>query len=135
MLALAALHGDDAMVARIRQMHGKELPKELARILDALHLRECTTWCFTKEGTVESDQRVLSDFCPGHFVRTNLDPGKGMMSSSLEMAKALDIPSNINVLVRSDSTLRTYVTPNSERDWLATRKNMEMFRHINTCPL
>jgi hypothetical protein len=42
----------------------------------------------------------------------------------------MDIPSNINILIRLDSTLRTYATPNSGRYMLNTRKNKEMFDHI-----
>ncbi len=79
---------------------------------------------------MENDQRVLSDFCLGYFVKSNTDPGRGMVSSSLEMAKALDIPSNIDILIGSDSTLRTYVTPKSKDNTLNTKKNKEMIEHI-----
>ncbi len=75
--AIEVLHGDEASVQRVRQMPGNELTKELARIIDANHLRECTSWCFTREGLVENDQKVLSDFCPGYFVRSNMDPSMG----------------------------------------------------------
>ncbi len=77
MLALAVFLGDEALVQLVRQMPGKELNKELARVIGFYHLRECTSWCFTKEGLVENDQKVLSDFCPGYFVKSNMDPGKG----------------------------------------------------------
>jgi hypothetical protein len=94
------------------------------------HLAECTTWCFTKEGDVESDDRVLTDFCPGYFLREAVDPGRGMLTSCLSMAKALDVPSNLKILIKSDSTLKTHATPDSGKDGLASKKSKDMFRHI-----
>ena len=132
LLSLAVFLGTQEMVARFRQLPGREVPRELARLIDAKHLRECTTWCFTQEGNVEGDVRVLTDFCPGYFLRDNVDPGRGMLSSCLNMAKALDVPSNLKLLIKSDSTLKTHHTPNSGKDWLATKKNKDMFPHIRT---
>ena len=58
-----------------------------------------------------------------------------MSSSSMEMAKAVSVPSSGKVLIVSDSTLRTYPTPMSGAEgtpdqWLSKHKK-EMFRHIN----
>ena len=76
MLSIAVFHGDVALVAKIRQLPGKEVPRELARLLDALQVRRRERWCVKKGGNVEGEQRVLTDFCHGYFGRGNTDPGR-----------------------------------------------------------
>ncbi len=54
----------------------------------------------------------------------------GMLCTPLQMARSLDLPSNLRVLLRSDSTLTTYVSPKSQEQGIAYKKNASMVQHL-----
>jgi hypothetical protein len=67
LLAIVRFMGTAPEMLEARQASGKTLTAKLASAQSYYHLRELTTWCISTAGTAQDDQRVLSDFCPGHF--------------------------------------------------------------------
>ena len=66
LLAIVKFMGTAQEMLEARQASGKTVATQLASALSFYHLRDYTTWCFSSSGRVQSDQRVLTDFCPGH---------------------------------------------------------------------
>ena len=101
-------------------MYRQEPPGQTRRgAINFFHLRECTSWAFNEAGEIEGDTRVLTDFCPGFLPKTVRDPVASILSNSLQTAKSLDIPNDIKVCIRSDSTLTTFPSPKSAAQGLA----------------
>ena len=98
LLAIVKFMGTAQEMLEAQQASGKTLTSKLASALSFYQLRDYTTWCFSSSGRVQSDQRVLTDFCPGHFLRGYRDVTTGMLSTPLQMARSLDLPSNFRVL-------------------------------------
>ncbi len=85
-----------------RQATGATLTSKLASALSFYHFCDYTAWCFSSSGRVQDDQRVLTGFCPGHYLRGDRDLTAGMLSTPLQMARSLDLPSSLHICLRSD---------------------------------
>ncbi len=114
-------------MAEARMATAEALPRMLAEAVNKLHLRIRTTWCFTKAGRISSDTAKLRDFMPGNFARSDKDYTLGMLSSGLQMAKSLDLPPNLRILLRSDSTLTVYGTDAGIAEGLGTKKRSILY--------
>ncbi len=96
------------------------LHQMLADALTRFHLRNRTTGCFTKSGQISTDAGSICDTMPGNAARK--DVTKGRLSSGLQLARAVDLPPNLRVLLRADSTLTVYPMPELEEGMGNTKR-------------
>ena len=106
-MALTRFFGTPEQMTEAGMATGETLSGLLARAVSEHNLRTRSTWCFTKAGRISPNTADLRDYMPGHFTRTDADHSIGMLSSGLQMARSLDLPPNLKILLRSDSTLTT----------------------------
>ena len=122
--------GTKLQLLEARQCSAKNLLAKLAWAMNVYHLRECTSWAFNAAGDIEGGTAVLTGFCPGFVPKTVKDPVGSILSNQLQTAKPLDIPCDIEVCTRSDSTLTTHPTSKSAAQGLKGAKKKSMPYHF-----
>ncbi len=122
--------GTRLQLREARPCSAKNLLAKLAWAINFFHLRECTSWAFNEAGDIEGGTSILTDFCPGFLPKTVKDPVGSILSNQLQTAKSLDIPCDIKVCIRSDSTLSTYPTSKSASQGLKASEKKNMLHHF-----
>ena len=97
---------DPTMLASVRMATDQELPRIFGEALAAGMVLSRTTWALAPGAapSITSDRAILNDGTLPGSVAPRKDPSQGMMSSILELAKALKVPSKIRICLRGDST-------------------------------
>jgi hypothetical protein len=129
-LAIVRFMGTQLQLLEARRCSAANLLANLAWAINVFHLRECTSWAFSAAGDVEGSTAVLTDFCPGFLPKTVKDPVGSILSNQLQTALSLDIPCDIKICIRSDSTLSTYPTKKSAEQGLKSTDKKNMLHHF-----